>query len=138
MEALHLRIIETTIMRHIKYITIATALFAVSMASASEPVLMATTTYEATPIREAGVNSTRSRLMQHKGLLRLEFQLPTLGDALVTLYNAKGNVVLKERVKGSGQHVRQIPDQVRTTGPYTMRIEQDGVIVLRKLVIEQA
>lgn len=125
-------------MRHIKYVTIAIALLAVSMASASEPVLMATHAYEATPVREAGVNGTRSRLMQHQGLLRLEFQLPTLGDALVTLYNATGGVVLKERVKGSGQHIRQIPGQVRATGPYTMRIEQDGVIVLRKLVIEQA
>ncbi len=125
-------------MHHFKYITIAIALHVATVASAGDRVLMATNANEATPIREAGVNGTRSRLMQHHGLLRLEFQLPTLGDALVTLYNATGGVVLKERVKGSGQHVRQIPGQVRETGPYTMRIEQDGVIVLRKLVIEQA
>ncbi len=125
-------------MRHLTYIAFATTLLAVSMASANERVPMVTDAFDATPVREAGVSNTRSRLMQHQGLLRLEFQLPTLGDALVTLYNATGHVVLKERVNGGGQHVRQLAGQMRTAGPYTMRIEQDGVIVLRKLVIEQA
>ena len=125
-------------MRHLTYSALATALLAVTMASADERVLMATKAFDATPVREAGVNNARSRLMQHQGLLRLEFQLPTLGDALVTLYNATGHVVPKERVNDSGQHVSQVAGQMHATGPFTMRIEQDGVIVSRKLVIEQA
>ena len=111
---------------------------AVTMDSDNERVLMANTAFTAAPFREAGVNNARSRLMQHQGLLRPEFQLPTLGDALVTLYNATGHVVPKERVNDSGQHVSQVAGQMHATGPFTMRIEQDGVIVSRKLVIEQA
>ena len=125
-------------MHYLTNSALATALLAVTMASDTERVLMANAAFAAAPVREVCVNNARSRLMQHQGLLRLEFQLPTLGDALVTLYNATGHVVLKERVNDSGQHVSQVAGQMGATAPFTMRIEQDGVIVSKKLVIEQA
>jgi|694.fasta_scaffold04669_8 hypothetical protein len=89
----------------------------------------------ATPLRE---NRTRTRLMQQDRMLRLEFHLPATGAALVTLLNAQGHVILREHIAGSGAQVRELPNTNGSMGPYTMTIEQDGITLLKKLVIEQA
>ena len=86
----------------------------------------------ATPLRE---NRTRTRLMQQDRMLRLEFHLPATGAALVTLLNAQGHVILREHIAGSGAQVRELPNTNGSMGPYTMTIEQDGITLLKTLVI---
>jgi hypothetical protein len=122
-------------MNTLKHIALTIALHAALLTLAHDHDRNTVLDNAATPLRE---NRNRTRLMQQDRMLRLEFQLPATGDALVTLLNAQGHVVLREHIAGSGSRVRQLPNTPGSAGPYTMTIEQDGITLLKKLVIEQA
>jgi hypothetical protein len=122
-------------MNTLKQIALTIALHAAMLSVANDHVRNTLIDNLATPLRE---NRTRTRIMQQDRMLRLEFQLPATGDALVTLLNAQGHVILREHIAGSGAQVRELPNTNGSMGPYTMTIEQDGITLLKKLVIEQA
>jgi hypothetical protein len=120
-------------MNTLKQIALTIALHAAMLSVANDHVRNTLIDNLATPLRE-----NRTRIMQQDRMLRLEFQLPATGDALVTLLNAQGHVILREHIAGSGAQVRELPNTNGSMGPYTMTIEQDGITLLKKLVIEQA
>ncbi len=93
---------------------------------------------DATPLRTTSLTNARTRLLNQGGSARLEFQLPAEGEATVVLTDRTGRVLLREHLSARGPQVRTLGTALPANGPYTMRIEQEGITLLRKLVIEQA
>jgi len=124
-------------MNLLKHIALAIAVHATLLVVAGDADPRLVVVEDATPFR-THTTAARTRLMQQDRMLRLEFQLPASGDAWVTLLNAQGRVLLREHIDGQGTHTRQVPAALNAQGPYTVRIEQDGITLLKKLVIEQA
>lgn len=124
-------------MRFLKHLLFTAAVHITLLAVAGEHRPFASLVEDATPLREATTGTARTRLHRSDGRLLLEFQLPRPGDATITLTDARGHVLLREHVQGRGLQVRHLPTHT-DPGAITMRIEQEGITLLRKLVIEQA
>jgi hypothetical protein len=125
-------------MRTLKHLLATLALHAALHALGGDAASIILRSGMATPLREAGSHAGRPRLLNEGDHLRLAFELPANGPATVTLSDASGRVLLRERVQGSGTQVRHIPHTHARPGAYTVRIEQEGITLSRKLVIEQA
>jgi hypothetical protein len=125
-------------MRTLKHLLVTIAMHAALHALGGDAVLGVIRTGTATPLREPTMAAARPRLVNAGDRLRLAFELPGSGAAIVTLSDASGRVLLRERVQGAGPQVRTIRTSHALPGAYTMRIEQEGITLSRKLVIEQA
>jgi hypothetical protein len=90
----------------------------------------------ATPVRGSHAPGLHTRLVRSEQQVWLELRTGTKGPATITLSDAAGRVVLREEVHQQGTYRRTIPATSTDQG-FTLRIEQEGVTVLRKLVIEQ-
>lgn len=92
---------------------------------------------EATPVRGTITPGTKARLYQQEGRLSVEYRVGGNGPTTVTLSDAQGRVVMQEQIDDRNTHVRALPGPEQA-GTYTIRFEQEGITVLKRLVIEQA
>lgn len=90
----------------------------------------------ATPVRGSHAPGLHTRLVRSEQQVWLELRTGAKGPATITLSDATGRVVLRDEVRQQGTYRRTIPATSTDKG-FTLRIEQEGITVLRKLVIEQ-
>jgi len=92
---------------------------------------------EATPVRGSITPGTKARLLQQEGRISVEYRVGGNGPTTVTLSDAQGRVLMQEQIDDRHTHVRTLP-KVDQGCSYTIRFEQEGITVLKRLVIEQA
>jgi len=91
---------------------------------------------EATPVRGALSVDLRSRIVRGGDRLWFELRKGTHGRASITLSDPSGQVVVREQVNDNDVHRLPLP-RAAGAGNYTLKFEEEGRVIWRKLVIEQ-